>query len=267
MKYDNILKISKKYYEEKYENGEYTKIETPQEHRQYERLKNFIVRNALYSTAVALEIGSGKGLFQDLLENYVGLDVSETLRKYYRENNSYVVGTGNNLPFEENSFDFIFSIHALEHIPSPEDVLSEIRRTIRNGGLIYLAPAWQCRPWAADGYSVRPYSDFDLRGKLTKAIIPLRNSVFWRALFIFPKRLFYLARFLVTGKHTKLWYKTLKPNYEMKWTSDSDAINSMDPFSVILWFISRGDKCINYPRLLGAFFVRTGELILRTHKL
>ncbi len=38
------------------------------------------------------------------------------------------------LHFEDESFDFIFSFHALEHIPGPTRALSEMSRVLRKGG-------------------------------------------------------------------------------------------------------------------------------------
>jgi len=43
-----------------------------------------------------------------------------------------------NLEFESNSFDGAFLCWVLEHIPSPEKVLAEIRRVLKPGGVIYL---------------------------------------------------------------------------------------------------------------------------------
>lgn len=260
-----MLSVSRKYYERHYEAGEYSAIETAAQHAGYEALKDFITAHGL-ATASTLEIGSGKGLFQDLVEEYTGLDVAEALRGYYRDGKTYVVGSGNDLPFADDSFDFIFSIQALEHIPSPARVLSEIRRTIRSGGLVYLAPAWQCRPWAAQGYPVRPYSDLDWRGKLVKASIPLRNSVMWRALGVFPRRIAHTLAWCTAGAPTEFRYKEIEANYETRWMSDSDAVNSMDPYEVILWFVSRGDICISYPTMLSAFLVRTGPIAFRIRK-
>lgn len=38
------------------------------------------------------------------------------------------------LSFENNSFDFVYSFHALEHIPSPKAVIAEMKRVLRPGG-------------------------------------------------------------------------------------------------------------------------------------
>lgn len=113
----------------------------------------------------------------------------------------------------------------LEHVPQPEQALVEIRRMVKDGGLLYLQPAWDCHTWAADGHSVRPYSEFDWKGKLIKASIPIRLSAlsFSRRWSDGP------ARFLEDDRGTNpaaLFERT--PNYKKYWEPDSDAINSID---------------------------------------
>lgn len=83
--------------------------------------------------------------------------------------------------------------------------------------------------WAADGYPVRPYRDFNWQGKLIKASITIRNSVVWRALLIFPKRFYRRLRFLAGKPYKVLMYKKIRTNWDRYWASDSDACNSIDP--------------------------------------
>ncbi len=134
-----------------------------------------------------LDVGSGLGYLQDAVANYTGLDISAAVAKHYHKR--FVHGTATAMPFADNTFDAAWSIWVLEHIPNPEAALSEIRRVVKPGGLLYLQPAWDCKPWAAQGYEVRPYSDFGIGGKLIKASIPLRQSeAFWVASAV-PNRL------------------------------------------------------------------------------
>lgn len=55
-------------------------------------------------------------------------------------------------------------------------------------------------------------------------------------------------------------------NYERFWQSDSDAVNSMDPYEAILWFTSRGHTCLSHRTCLSRFFVRTGALVFEIRK-
>lgn len=234
-----------------------------EDHSYYKGLKNFVKRYQLGDKR-CLEIGSSVGVFQDLVEDYWGTDVAESLAEYYHK--PYRVAQNSLYPFEDEMFDAIWTITVYEHIPDLQQAMLEIDRLLKPGGMVFFAPAWQCRPWAANGYAVRPYGDFDWKGKLIKASIPLRNSVIWRSIFLFPKRFWHHLLFLLGYEFKKIKYKKLTPNYDMYWTSDSDACNSIDPHDAILWFLSRGFECISHPLHLKAFFVRTGVLIFRKQR-
>lgn len=208
-----------------------------------------------------LEIGCGRGHYQDLVKDYTGVDLAETVRPHLHK--PFFAASAKQLPFPGDSFDAAWSVAVLEHIPDPEKALQEMRRVLRPRAILILAPAWQCRPWAADGYPVRSYSDFDLRGKLIKASIPLRDSVAWRSLHIFPRRAWRLAAWLPRRRPVPFRSTTLKANFDKFWMSDSDAVNSMDPFDAILWFVSRGDEVLLPPTRVRRFFVRTGALVIR----
>lgn len=37
----------------------------------------------------------------------------------------------------------------------------------------------------------------------------------------------------------------LEPNYEQYWVADSEAVNNLDYYEMLLSFTSRGDECLN----------------------
>lgn len=226
-------------------------------------IQAFVERYHLHAKRV-LEVGAGSGKLQDLVEDYTGLDIASTARRFFHK--PFVAASATHLPFPDNAFDALWTINVLEHVPTPELALREMRRVLNNGGLLYLAPAWQCRSWHAAGYAVRPYRDFPLRGKLIKASIPLRDSVGFRSLYTFPIRGLRLLAWLWEGQPTSFRYTALTPNYTRYWEPDGDAVNSMDPYEAILWFVSRGDRCLNYPGALSQFFVRTNALVIQIRK-
>ena len=203
-------------------------------------VKRFVDRYDLQDAAV-LEVGSGKGYLQDVVTDYTGLDIATSAAKHYHKR--FVAGTATAMPFADDEFDAVWSIWVLEHIPNPEAALREIRRVVKPGGLLYLLPAWDCKPWAAQGYGVRHYSELGLGGKLIKASIPVRSSQpFWLFTHV-PARVL-RAAFSGSGP-TRLHYRRLEPNFAEYWQHDSDAVNDLDEAEVAMWFESRGDTCLN----------------------
>ena len=88
----------------------------------------------------------------------------------------------------------------------------------------------------------------------------------FRIILMFVKRIKVYIRFVLDRKNFPLYYKKLKANYEVFWQSDSDACNDLDPFPVILWFESRGCKCVSHPTRLKQFLSRTGMIEFRVEK-
>jgi len=211
-----------------------------------------------------LEVGAGRGTLQDIVADYTALEISNEQKRFFHK--PFVEASATSMPFKDGEFDAIWTINVLEHVPKPEQALSEMRRVLRDKGLLYLQAAWQCRSWAADGYQVRLYSDLDIQGKFIKASIPLRDSTAYRALYTFPIRLLRRTASLATGTPTNFHYNLLTPNYEHFWQPDSDAVNSMDSYEAILWFTSRGDEVLSYDGLIHPFFVRTGTIVIRINK-
>ncbi len=256
------LDQAKAFYDREFADANYT----PKEAHAlgYPELEAFVREHNLVEGGRCIEIGCGRGVYQDLVTNYVGTDISDTagtnIRKAFRQCSAA------ELPFPDGSFDGAWTIWVIEHVPEPERAMEEIRRVLRPGGVVFFAPAWQCRPWAADGYPVRPYSDFGLCGKMYKALIPLRNSLAWRSLFMFPRRVLRVLGWKLGRGPTRFRCRTIRANYEKFWMADSDAVNSMDPYEAILWFKSRGDEVLYPSTPLRQFLVRNGHIIVRIRK-
>jgi len=254
---------TKEFYDRQFLRDDMAHPESPEEHSFSRELKVLIDKYGLKGKR-CLEVGCGRGAFQDLVADYTGTDLADAVRPYLRK--PFYQASVTRLPFDDNEFDAIWTVDMLEHVPEPEQALKEMRRVLKSGGVLILDAAWYCRPWAAQGYPVRPYGDLDCRGKLIKASIPLRNSLFWRSFFIFPQRLGRLIKWQFHSREMELKYKPLQPNLEKFWMSDSDAASSIDPFEVILWFISRGDECLSYSNGFSRFCVRSGTVVFRINK-
>ena len=225
-----------------------------------EKMEEFAAARHL-SRGHVLEVGSGEGSLQDIVEDYTGLDISATARAKYHKR--FVQADARAMPFPNNEFDAVWTIWVLEHVPNPEQALREIRRVLKPGGLLYLSPAWLCSDLAANGYQVRPYSDFGFAGKLIKASVPLQNSAAFRAMYMLPIRAARLAEWKLNRQPTRLHYRALAANYRQYWMVDSDAVNSIDMFEAYLWFRSRGDECLNCPADSQLIRIESMPLVIR----
>lgn len=91
-----------------------------------------------------LEIGCSDGLVCDILSacgarRVRGIDVMKTTGRGFRSDNiEYLVMDGARTDFADESFDIVYSIATMEHVPDPAAVLAEILRVTRRGGYAYI---------------------------------------------------------------------------------------------------------------------------------
>ena len=253
----------KRFYNEAYQRPGYAEAASPEQHPYYPLVAGFVTEYALEGKR-CLEIGAGRGAFQDVVDDYVGVDIADSAAQFLHK--PFIACDARQLPFADSEFDAAWSITVLEHVPEPERALAEMRRVLRPGGVLLLAPAWHTRSWFAQGYPVRPYSDLTLRGRIIKASIPLVDFAPLRYARVLTRRALRYAVWRLCGHPAPFRYGKLKPNYDRYWMSDSDAVNSLDPFDAILWFISRGDRCRSHPTPFHQLLVRCLALVIQVRK-
>lgn len=76
----------------------------------------------------------------DPIESDIDFIIQNDMNSIYDSNVKYLHGYGEILPFEDDSFDVVYSVSVLEHIPTGNDkiVLSEAMRVLKKGGLLIL---------------------------------------------------------------------------------------------------------------------------------
>lgn len=82
----------------------------------------------------------------------IGIDFSsgminegkKDINKIGLKNIDFIVGSGTNLPFKDESFDKISCSEVIEHIPNYEDAIAEISRVLKKGGVLLITtPNWR----------------------------------------------------------------------------------------------------------------------------
>ena len=105
-----------------------------------------LVRSYVTPQTQVMDLGCGRGgvveLFWRDVTMAVGLDPdAPSLTEHHTPGLPVIRGRGEHLPFADQSFDLVVCLWVLEHVQSPQDVLTEVRRVLRPGGhFVFLTP-------------------------------------------------------------------------------------------------------------------------------
>jgi malonyl-CoA O-methyltransferase len=107
------------------------------------------LENINLSGRVVLDVGCGSGLFfkkaAGKAEMVVGIDVSHKLLLKAKEqaktygNMHVLLADADNLPFQKEGFDLVFSFTVLQNMPNPRETLLEIKRVVKVEGRIVIS--------------------------------------------------------------------------------------------------------------------------------
>lgn len=91
-----------------------------------------------------LDVGIGTGIFASEFvargATVYGIDPSEKMLEVaLKRGFNAQLGSGENVPFEDNSFDVVLSMTSAEFSAKPEKFISEMVRVVKPGGLVVLA--------------------------------------------------------------------------------------------------------------------------------
>lgn len=140
-----------------------------------------------------LDLGCGTGEGVAIVSGdsvLTGVDVSETALSFAKEKGYRVLrlGSGDALPFENNSFDGILMLDVLEHITDDVKALAECARVLKiPGNMILTVPAYQ---WLWSGHDEvfghkRRYGKNELIKKIKKAGFKISFASYY-VTFLFP---------------------------------------------------------------------------------
>lgn len=104
------------------------------------------LNNGLSESGSVLDIGCGTGAMLHMFSNilpeagFTGVDESfeilQSSHKIKNHNVELITGKGSSLPFKDNVFDFVYARLVLLHNRKPEEIVKEMKRVCRPGGII-----------------------------------------------------------------------------------------------------------------------------------
>lgn len=154
---------------------------------------------------------------------------------------------GKTLPFPDQSFDVVSSRNVFEHIINVDDVLNELDRVLKPGGLFILhGPNWSgpnipIRAILSLLRSGRRYWQYEC---ILDAIVGLFRSFVW-----------YMRVRFSSSPHFLLIYPRMKNGTIFFEKSDDDAVHLNQPYSFYSWFVKKGYSVVRYNRQEGSCFL------------
>lgn len=114
----------------------------------YEHLHRYALCLELVAGKSVLDIASGEGygaaLLASVAESVKGVDidagsVEHARHLYYKPNLSFVAGSCDRIPLPDHSFDVVTSFETIEHHDKHEEMLDEIKRVLKPGGMLIIS--------------------------------------------------------------------------------------------------------------------------------
>lgn len=179
-----------------------------------------------------LDIGCGRMPYKTIieqskkLEKYIGLDIINPT--YQSEIKPDLFWDGEHIPMENSTIDSAMLIEVLEHVPSPQTVLQEIRRVMNKDGVLLITVPflWPLHDVPHDEYRYTPFSLERLLNQSDFEVLEMEALGGWNASLGTMLSL-YVKRYL-GGRKQRIALFFLKPI--IKWLFKRDKKNDHSTF-------------------------------------
>lgn len=122
---------------------------------EWDAIVQYIPKNAQF-----LDVGCGAGYSLMKAKNQLNCDIkgidpepgAHGVGRYTSEewkSLPIIQGSAENLPYEDNSFDVVYSSHVLEHVNSEKQALDEMKRVLKPDGVLIIGMPTATMSWVA----------------------------------------------------------------------------------------------------------------------
>ncbi len=130
--------------------GERLVTSVASEYTLYEHLHRYAATQSIGRNKTVLDIASGEGYGSFLLSEFAayvyGVDIADTAVKHAQEkyatkrsNLTFKQGSTSNIPLETGTIDVVVSFETIEHHDEHEQMIAEIKRVLKPGGLLVIS--------------------------------------------------------------------------------------------------------------------------------
>ena len=198
----------------------------------YKFAKHIIEKFKIKPNSKILDIGCGNGditaCFGDLGMDIYGLDISESSSlmlsdKKFKKHNL----NDRDYPFDDNSFDYIFSKSVVEHLRDPDILIDEAYRLLKPGGVfICMTPSWKHsykEQFYIDHTHVTPFTKYSLKTACDLSGFNSKTEYIYQLPLIWKFPILNIFRFIIS--RLPIPYR---PFYDVPW---SNGVNKTIRFS------------------------------------
>jgi ubiquinone/menaquinone biosynthesis C-methylase UbiE len=112
-----------------------------------------LLRRALQPGASVLDAGCGRttrlGAYRGSIARLIGVDLDAAAGAENEALDDFVVADCARLPFEDSTFDLVYSNFVIEHLVSPDAAFDEWSRVLRPGGSLVVLTSNSANPYLA----------------------------------------------------------------------------------------------------------------------
>lgn len=197
-----------------------------------------------FAGKTALEVGCGGGILTEEIAKMgfetTGIDPSEESLNIARNHAKhgglkikYEKGSGESLPYSNNSFDVVFCCDVLEHVRDLPKVISEISRVLKPGGVFI----------------------YDTINRTLKSkIVVIKLSQDWKRWAFMPKNLHVWEMFIQPNE-----IKTLLTKNNLNWKEHRGASINISPLKLLKHLRARVKGKITYKELGEKFLLEESK--------